>query len=361
MANVPGILAEGPEWFRAVGTDASPGTIVCTVTGATRKPGVGEVPMGTTLREVITEIGGGPREGHRIAGAMSGVANPLVSEAQLDTPLTYEAMQAIGSGLGAAGFIVFDDETDFAAVAHGVSKFLAVESCGQCTPCKQDGLAIADLLDGIRRSDGSDRDLVEVDRLLQTVTEGARCFLATQHQRVVGSIASGYADSLRAHAEREVKGAPEVLIAPIVDLVGVTVTFDERQAAKQPDWSFDAVDSGKAPVDRLTAGDEGTRPAAVAAVHESEDEAVPARAAAPDPSLVPSEPAVEPAPHVHGVSPDSLDPNDPEARLYTSAPIDTDEGTIVIQQQNVGPDNEEGGGEWPSPETPPQSPAPGAD
>jgi len=107
---------------------------------------------------------------------MSGVANPLVSEAQLDTPLTYEAMQAIGSGLGAAGFIVFDDETDFAAVAHGVSKFLAVESCGQCTPCKQDGLAIADLLDGIRRSDGSDRDLVEVDRLLQTVTEGARCF-----------------------------------------------------------------------------------------------------------------------------------------------------------------------------------------
>ncbi len=206
MANVPGILAEGPAWFREVGTDESPGTIVCTVTGATRRPGVGEVPMGTTLREVITEIGGGPREGHRIAAAMSGVANPLVSEAQLDTPLTYEAMQEIGSGLGAAGFIVFDDETDFAAVAHGVSKFLAVESCGQCTPCKQDGLALADLLDGIRRSDGSDRDLVAVDGLLKTVTEGARCFLATQHQRVVGSIASGYAENLRAHAERTVEG-----------------------------------------------------------------------------------------------------------------------------------------------------------
>jgi hypothetical protein len=241
-----------------------------------------------------------------------------------------------------------------------VSKFLAVESCGQCTPCKQDGLALADLLDRIRRSDGSDRDLVAVDGLLQTVTEGARCFLATQHQRVVGSIASGYGDSLRAHAERKVEGAPELLIAPIVDLVGDTVSFDERQAAKQPDWSFDAVDSGKAPVDRLTAGDEGTRPAVVAAVHESEDEAVPGRPAAPDPSSVPAERAVEPAPPVHGVSPDSLDPHDPEARLYTSAPIDTEEGTIVIQQQNVGPDNEEGGGEWPSPETPPQRPAPGA-
>ncbi len=86
-----------------------------------------------------------------------------------------------------------------------------------------------------------------------------------------------------------------------------------------------------------------------------------ARLAAPDPSVVSPEPAVEVAPLVHGVSPDSLDPDDPDARLYTSAPIDTDDGSVVIQQQNVGPDNEEGGGEWPNPETPPQRPAPGAD
>jgi hypothetical protein len=360
MANVPGILAEGPAWFREVGTDDSPGTIVCTVSGATRTAGVGEVPMGTTLRAVIDEIGGGPRPGHRIAAAMSGVANPLVPESMLDTPLTYEAMQAIGSGLGAAGFIVFDDESDFAAVAHGVSKFLAVESCGQCTPCKQDGIALAGLLDRIRRSDGNDLDLLAVDDNLRTVADSARCTLATQHQRVVGNIASGYADSLRAHAERKVEPAPEVLIAPIRDIVDGQVRLDEHQADKQPDWTFDRVDSGKAPVDRLQAGGEGTVPAAVASIHEEPAAASTREPAHPASNREAPERAVEPAPPVHGVPVESLDPDDPDARLYTSEPIETDEGTVVIQQQNVGPDNEEGGGEWPSPETPPQRPAPGA-
>lgn len=296
MANVPGILAEGPAWFRSEGTDESPGTIVCTVTGATRRPGIGEVPMGTPLRQVIDEIGGGPRPGRRISGAMSGVANAVVPEALLDTPLTYEAMQAIGSGLGAAGFIVFDDETDFAAVAHGVSRFLAVESCGQCMPCKQDGLALAGLLDRIRRSDANDLDLLAVDDHLRTVADSARCFLAYQHQRVVGSIASGYADALRAHAEGKVPAATEVLIAPIRELADGTVSFDESQAAKQPDWSFDPVDSGKVPADRLTAGDEGT---VSAAAGFSAPEPPPARASAsasapreePDPQTPPRRPA----------------------------------------------------------------------
>jgi len=292
---------------------------------------------------------------------MSGVANALVPESLLDTPLTYEAMQAIGSGLGAAGFIVFDDETDFAAVGHGVSKFLAVESCGQCTPCKQDGLALEGLLDRIRRSEGNDLDLLAVDDHLATVADSARCFLATQHQRVVGSIASEYADSLRAHAERKVEPAAEMLIAPIRDLADGRVWYDEIQADKQPDWTFDAVDSGKAPVDRLRTGEEGTVPAAVASISEER-----ARPSSAEPVQVASssespEPAVEPAPPVQGVPVESLDPDDPEARLYTSEPLETDEGTIVIQQQNVGPDREEGGGEWPSPKTPPQRPAPGAD
>src|SRR4029079_4347288 len=144
MANVPAILAEGADWFREVGTDESPGTIVCTVSGCTRRDGVGEFAMGTPLRTVIDELGGGARPGHRIGGAMSGVANPIVLAESCDAPVSYEGMQAIGSGLGAAGFIVFDETTDFAALAHGVSRFLAVESCGQCSPCKQDGLAVAE-------------------------------------------------------------------------------------------------------------------------------------------------------------------------------------------------------------------------
>jgi NADH:ubiquinone oxidoreductase subunit F (NADH-binding) len=251
MANVPAILAEGADWFREVGTDESPGTIVCTVSGCTRSDGVGEFAMGTPLRTVIDELGGGARPGHRIVGAMSGVANPIVLAESFDAPVSYEGMQAIGSGLGAAGFIVFDDTTDFAALAHGVSRFLAVESCGQCSPCKQDGLAVAELLDRIRRSEATELEVLAIDDHLRTITEGARCFLAHQHQRVVGSIVAAFADELRAHVDGRAKAADAELIAPITDIADGDARIDERQREKQPDWSFDPIDSGKAPVERL--------------------------------------------------------------------------------------------------------------
>src|SRR5438445_1187691 len=124
MANVPGILAEGPDWFRSVGTKDSPGTAVCTVSGRTRRAGVAEFAMGTPLREVIQTVGRGARAEHRITAVVSGVANPILPASLLDTPISYEAMQAVGSGLGATGFIVFDDSTDLVALVHGVARFL---------------------------------------------------------------------------------------------------------------------------------------------------------------------------------------------------------------------------------------------
>src|SRR5262249_51466590 len=141
LANVPGILAEGADWFRSVGTAASPGTIVCTMSGRCRVHGVGEVAMGTPLREAIALIGDGAISG-RVVAAMSGVANPIVPEQLLDTPLAYETMAEIGSGLGTGGYFVFDEQTDLVAVAHAAARFLAVESCGLCEPCKRDGLTI---------------------------------------------------------------------------------------------------------------------------------------------------------------------------------------------------------------------------
>jgi NADH-quinone oxidoreductase subunit F len=357
LGNVAGIMANGPAWFRECGTEESPGTIVCTVTGATRRAGVGEVPMGTPLREVIEEIGGGARSGRRIVGAMSGVANPIVPEALLDTPLSHEAMHAIGSDLGAAGFIVFDDTTDFAAVAHGVSKFLAVESCGQCTPCKEDGLALAALLERIRASDAHELDLLAIDDHLRTITDGARCFLAHQHQRVITSITSQFADQLRAHVDGRRGSAETVLIAPIHDL-DETVLLEESQRDKQPDWTFDAVDSGKTPVERLAAPVHEPVEPVVAPIQAPE----PAPRTRTEPSRRPaSARPTEPVHPVHGVAPESLDPDDPEASLYTSEPVETEEGTVVVQQQAVGKDNLEGGGEWPHPDTPPQRPAPGAE
>jgi NADH-quinone oxidoreductase subunit F len=250
MANVALVVAEGPEWFRSVGTDESPGTIVCTVTGRTRRHGVAEFAMGTPLREVIEEVGGGPI-GQRVVAVMSGVASPLLPESLLDTPVSYEGMSEAGSGLGTGGFIVFDDTTDMVAVAQAVSRFLAVESCGQCTPCKQDGLIISDLLDRFRRSEAEESDLEELNSRVGTVSDEARCFLAPQHQAVVGSILRLFPDAVKAHLTGDVPEAEPELVAAMVDLDQGQARLDEEQRSKQPDWSYGDEDSGQSPADRL--------------------------------------------------------------------------------------------------------------
>ncbi|HEV2809097.1 MAG TPA: NADH-ubiquinone oxidoreductase-F iron-sulfur binding region domain-containing protein [Acidimicrobiales bacterium] len=251
LANVPGILAQGPDWYRTQGTPESPGTIVCTITGHTRRHGVAEFAMGTPLDEVIEAVGGGPHPGTKVMAAMSGVANPLLPETLLHTPLTYEAMEEAGGGLGSAGFIVFDDTTDLAAVAAGVSRFLAVESCGQCTPCKQDGRAIATLLDHLRASTSDRQSLEVVSDKLATVADGARCYLAIQHQRVVGSVLALFPEQLQAHVVGELGEAAPELIAPILDLHDGRAVLDEGHWEKQLDWTSEEVDSGQAPADRI--------------------------------------------------------------------------------------------------------------
>jgi NADH-quinone oxidoreductase subunit F len=250
-ANLPGILRNGADWFRELGTSESPGTVVCTVSGDTVRSGVAEVELGTTLRQVIDEIGGGARPGHELVAALSGVANPVLPASAFDTPLSYEAMRAAGSGLGAAGFIVFDDSADLVGVGAGVSRFLAVESCGQCRHCKDDGLALAALLARLAASqpDGDDAD--ELVTRLELVPEGARCNLATQQQVVVGSILERFPDLVDAHTKGD---APAVEPAPIAELREIAdgrATLDDAHRTKQPDWTHDAVDSGQWPADRL--------------------------------------------------------------------------------------------------------------
>lgn len=253
FAHVTGIVANGPDWFRELGTEDSPGTIVCTVSGKVRRHGVAEFPMGTPLAEIIETVGGGPEEGRELVAALSGVANPLLPAALFGTPATYEDMQAAGAGLGAAGFIVFDDSTDFAAVAAGVSRFLAVESCGQCTPCKQDGRALADLTDRLRRSEADAPELTAVADHVRTVSDEARCFLATQHQRVLTSILELFGDQVAAHTA----GAPAAEQDPIIPIARLDegrFVLDEKQRRKQPDWSYDEEDSGQSPADRFDQG-----------------------------------------------------------------------------------------------------------
>ncbi|HEY3723421.1 MAG TPA: NADH-ubiquinone oxidoreductase-F iron-sulfur binding region domain-containing protein, partial [Acidimicrobiia bacterium] len=251
FANLPGILRNGAEWFRELGTADSPGTIVCTVSGDTVRAGVAEFELGTPLREVLDELGGGARPDRELVAVLSGVANPLLPASAFDTPLSYEAMREAGSGLGAAGFIVFDDSADLVAVAAGVARFLAVESCGQCRHCKDDGLALAGIMARLAASAPQARDHEELATRLDLVAEGARCNLATQQQVVVGSIIDRYPDLVAAHAEGH---APAASPAPIAELRAVAdgrAVVEEAQLTKQPDWTHDEVDSGQWPADRL--------------------------------------------------------------------------------------------------------------
>ncbi len=251
LANVARILARGAEWFRTEGTEASPGTIVCTVTGSTVHSGVGEVIMGTPLREVIEAIGGGPRPGREIRAVLPGVSSPFIVGADLDTPVSYEALSAIGSGLGSAGFMVFDDADDLVAVTAGASRFLAVESCGQCTPCKLDGLRIAELLAATTRGAATTHDLDELRSRIAKVADGARCSLATQQQVLSGSLLDLFPEDVEAHLEKRARSDAPRQIAELVAIDAGVARSDERHAAKQPDWTYDAVDSGKSPAERL--------------------------------------------------------------------------------------------------------------
>ena len=248
MANVPAILANGATWFRTAGTPDSPGTIVCTVSGGGRRAGVAEFEMGTPLREVIETIGG---PGPAVRAVLSGVANPFLPADRLDTPLSYEAMDAAGTGLGAAGFLVFSEADDLAAVAAGVARFLAVESCGQCTPCKQDGLAIADMLTRIVCGEARPGDVDELPDRVTTVGDEARCALAGQQQRVIGSLLSLFPDAVRAHLEDAAAPDDPFLVASVVDIVDGRALVDERQRTKLPDWTFGDVWTGQVPAERM--------------------------------------------------------------------------------------------------------------
>jgi NADH:ubiquinone oxidoreductase subunit F (NADH-binding) len=252
LANVAHIVAEGAAWFRALGTPDSPGTIVCTVTGDVRHPGVGEVPLGTTVRDAIEAIGGRPAASRPVKAVLNGVSAAPLPPALLDTPLTYEDMAGVGSGLGTASLIVVGEGTDMTAVAAGAARFLAVESCGQCTPCKADGLAIADTLDRLCTGNGDQHDLDTVTSALVTVADGARCNLASQQQVVVGQILAGWDDEVVRRATGPADAVAPMLIAEVTGLADGEVTYDEERRTKQPDWTHDGEWSGSYPADELS-------------------------------------------------------------------------------------------------------------
>ncbi|MGD9700820.1 MAG: NADH-ubiquinone oxidoreductase-F iron-sulfur binding region domain-containing protein [Acidimicrobiia bacterium] len=238
LAQAAWILAHGVDAFREVGTADSPGTVLCTIVGDVSRPDVVEVPMGTPLRTVIADCGG-PLPGRSVKAVFPGVATAALTADQLDTPLSYEAMEAVGSGLGAGGFIVYDDSACMVEVAATLSGFLYVESCGQCPPCKLGTGEITALLERIRTGQGEDTDLGQIAERLRIVADGNRCYLPVQERNVISSILRGFPEDVAAHLEGYCRSERQQIPTPkIKDLVDGVVTYDERQERKRPDWTY---------------------------------------------------------------------------------------------------------------------------
>ena len=165
---------------------------------------------------------------------LSGVANTVLHGADLSTPVSHEGFRSVGSGMGSCGFIVYDDRTDPVELAAAVSRFLWVESCGQCPACKLGTGEVTDLLEGIGAHGGGPRELAAVAARLGNVTDAARCFLPSQEQLVVGSLMAELLDP----ASRQGTSRRDLAITKLVDLDGERFVLDERQRRKRPDWTY---------------------------------------------------------------------------------------------------------------------------
>ena len=240
LSNVPHILARGAAWFRSTGTAESPGTIVATVVGDVIAPDVGEIELGTSLRTVIDAVGSGLPAGRTIKAVFSGVANPVVTAADLDVPVSYEGFQAIGSGMGAAGFLVYDDTTCMVDVAYRLSRFLSVESCGQCPPCKIGSGEITQHLQRIEAGIGGDDDLAGIGAWLERVTDGNRCYLPVEEQVMVSSILRAFPEEFADHIEHGACPRPRQLPIPkLIDLSNGHAVYDDAFWRKRPDWTYE--------------------------------------------------------------------------------------------------------------------------
>ena len=202
FANVPLIIRKGVDWYRSIGTKTSPGTKAFALTGNVVNTGLIEVPMGTTIREVVFDIGGGIRGGKKfkavqIGGPSGGCC--CASSEHLDLPLDFDSLKKIGAMIGSGGLVVMDEDTCMVETARFFMEFTQKESCGKCVPCREGTKRMLEILDRIIDNKGTLEDLDLLEELADTISKTALCGLGQSACKPVQSTLKYFRDEYLAH------------------------------------------------------------------------------------------------------------------------------------------------------------------
>ena len=200
FANIPVVILDGPEWFASIGTEKSKGTKVFALAGKVCNTGLVEVPMGTTLREVVYGVGGGIRDGKAFKAVQTGgPAGGCLPESYLDTPVDYESLTAAGSMMGSGGMIVIDQDSCMVDVARFFLDFTQDESCGKCTPCREGTKRMLEILQRITQGKGEEGDIEKLLRLGDTIKRTSLCGLGQASPNPVISTIKHFRGEYEAH------------------------------------------------------------------------------------------------------------------------------------------------------------------
>jgi len=200
LANIPQIILKGPEWFRSMGTEKSPGTKIFALGGKVVNTGLVEVPIGTTLREVIYDIGGGCPGGKKFKAVQTGgPSGGCLTADHLDTPIDYETLAAAGSMMGSGGMIVMDEDNCMVDIARFFLDFIVDESCGKCTPCRVGTKRMFTILERITQGEGTMEDLEELESLANSIKNASLCGLGQTAPNPVLATLKYFRDEYVAH------------------------------------------------------------------------------------------------------------------------------------------------------------------
>ena len=199
-ANVTQIILNGPEWFRSIGTERSAGTKVFALGGKIKHTGLVEVPMGTTLREIVEEIGGGVPNGHTFKAAQTGgPSGGCIPASEMDVKIDYDNLIAIGAMMGSGGMIIMDDTTCMVDIAKFFLEFTVDESCGKCTPCRVGTRRLLEILNKITSGNGTLEDIDRLEKLCYYLKENSLCALGQTAPNPVLSTLKYFRDEYIAH------------------------------------------------------------------------------------------------------------------------------------------------------------------